>query len=188
VAWRSRRSRRCSCPCSGPAPFPDANGLLSFPRAAVEDDVLGVSTASRRSRCPCSCPAPGSSLARRDAAAARFLLPPSRRKQGRWRVENPKGVGGFASVPRLPGALLKRGRKQPGVDSPQCPWPFAGKGQVDPVAAACSGLGCARCGVLRSLPPSLGRIRHPMRVLRPSACGPLGWRAHRVARLAHRLG
>jgi hypothetical protein len=36
--------------------------------------------------------------------------------------------------------------------------------------------------------PSLGRIRLLMRALRPSACGPLGWRAHRVARLAHRLG
>jgi hypothetical protein len=146
VAWRSRRSRRCRCPCSGPAPFPDADGSFSFSRAAVEGDVLGGSTASRRGRCPCSGPVPGSSLARRDAAAARFLLSPSRRKQGRWRVENPKGVGGLASVPRLPGALLKGGRKQTGMDFPQCPRPFARKGQVDPVAAACPCLGCARSG------------------------------------------
>jgi hypothetical protein len=45
VAWRSRRSRRCTGPCSGPAPFSDVNSLLSFPRAVVEGDVLGGSTA-----------------------------------------------------------------------------------------------------------------------------------------------
>jgi hypothetical protein len=45
MARRSRRSRRRTVPCSGPAPFSDANGLLSFPRAAVEGDVLGGSAA-----------------------------------------------------------------------------------------------------------------------------------------------
>jgi hypothetical protein len=45
VAWRSRRSRRCRGFCSGPAPFPDTDGSFPFPRAAVEGDVLGGSTA-----------------------------------------------------------------------------------------------------------------------------------------------
>jgi hypothetical protein len=31
-------------PCSGPAPFSDADGLPFFPRAAVEGGVLGGST------------------------------------------------------------------------------------------------------------------------------------------------
>jgi hypothetical protein len=132
--WRGvRRRGRCSrrwSSSSASAPRPQLVHVLLPP--ARRGVVLGVSTASRRCRCPCSGPAPGSSLARRDAVAARLLLLPNRRKQGRWRMENPKGVGGLASVPRLPGALLNRGSKQPGVDCPQCPWPFAGKGRWIP--------------------------------------------------------
>jgi hypothetical protein len=44
MAWRGRRSRRRTVPCSGPAPFSDANGLPFFPRAAVVGGVLGGST------------------------------------------------------------------------------------------------------------------------------------------------
>jgi hypothetical protein len=62
-SWRCRHSRRCRCPRSGPAPSPDADGLLSFPRAAVEVVVLGASTASRCDR----------AFPRLDAAATRLL-------------------------------------------------------------------------------------------------------------------
>jgi hypothetical protein len=91
--WRGvRRRGRCSrrwSSASAPAPRPQLFHVLLPP--ARRGVVPGVSTASRRCRCPCSGPAPGSSLARRDAVAARLLLLPSRRKQGRWRIENPKG-------------------------------------------------------------------------------------------------
>jgi hypothetical protein len=131
--WRGvRRRGRCSrrwSSSSASAPLPS---WFTSSSSGVARRRPWRATASRRCRCPYSGPAPGSSLARRDAVAARLLLLPNRRKQGRWRMENPKGVGGLASVPRLPGALLNRGSKQPGVDCPQCPWPFAGKGRWIP--------------------------------------------------------
>jgi hypothetical protein len=42
--------------------------------------------------------------------------------------------------------LLKRGRGQPGVICPQCPWPFAGLGRWHPWPPLELRLGCARCG------------------------------------------
>jgi hypothetical protein len=45
MAWRGRRSRRRTVPCSGPAPFSDTNGLPFFSRTAVVGGVLGGSTA-----------------------------------------------------------------------------------------------------------------------------------------------
>jgi hypothetical protein len=54
------------------------------------------------------------------------------------------------------------------------------EGQVDPVAATCSGLGCARCGALRSLPP-------PRSDPAPDARAPaLGMRAAWLARPSRR--
>jgi hypothetical protein len=62
------------------------------------------------------------------------------------------------------------------------------EGQVDPVAAACSGLGCARCGALRSLPtPSVGsgtRRAHSG----PRRAGRLDGASIASPALAHRLG
>jgi hypothetical protein len=109
VAWRSRRSRRCRCPCSGPAPSPDADGLLSFPRAAVEDVVLGVSTASRCVR----------AFPRLDAAATRLLPLPHGVASGVGR-KTPMGlvVGALGLWPHP--AFESRGRDRLG-ESPNLP-------------------------------------------------------------------
>jgi hypothetical protein len=82
----------------------------------------------------------GSSLPGPRPQLVRVLLPPARRgvvpfpfspgaSRGDEEEKNPNGVGGLASAIRLPGALLKRGHGQPGVDCPQCPWTFAGLGR-----------------------------------------------------------
>jgi hypothetical protein len=109
VAWRSRCSRRCRCPCSGPAPSPDANGLLSSPRAAVEDVVLGVSTASR---CVCAFP-------RLDAAVTRLLPLPHGVASSEGR-KTPMGLVVGALGLRPHPAFESRGRGRQG-ESPNLP-------------------------------------------------------------------
>jgi hypothetical protein len=109
-SWRCRRSRRCRCPHSGPAPSPDADGLLSFPRAAVEVIILGASTASRCVR----------AFPRLDAAATRLLLLTHGVVSGVGR-KTPMGlvVGALGLRPRP--ALESRCRGCRGK-SPKLPW------------------------------------------------------------------
>jgi hypothetical protein len=82
--------------------------------------------------------APGwlaSSLPRCGAAAARSFPLLSRRKQRRWRGENPNGVGDLASVIRPPGAFEARPRAARG-DFPLVPLAVRRAGQVAPAGAA----------------------------------------------------
>jgi hypothetical protein len=109
MAWRSRRSRRCRCPCSGPAPSPDADGLLYSPRAAVEDVVLGVSSASRCVR----------AFPRLDAAATCLLAFPHDVAFGDGR-KTPMGLVVGALGLRPCPAFESRGRGRQG-ESPNLP-------------------------------------------------------------------
>jgi hypothetical protein len=79
---------------------------------------------------PVRLPAPPLPGATQRRCASSFLQAGTSRGSGEW--ENPKGVGGLASVPRLPGALLKGGRKQPGVDFPNAPGRSPGRGRWIP--------------------------------------------------------
>jgi hypothetical protein len=161
VAWRRcsgrcRRSWRCRCP----------RRRSSSSALAPRSWLL----------------APGSSLPRRGTAAARSFPLLSRRKQRRWRGENPNGVGGLASVIRLPGAFEARPRAAR-VICPQCPWPSAWLGKWHPRwrsshASGARGVGGNSVIALPWLSPTLARTH------RPSACGPPGWRGRPVARPA----
>jgi hypothetical protein len=108
-SWRCRRSRWCRCPCSGLAPSPDADGLLSSPRAAVEVVVLGVSTTSRCVR----------SFPQLDAAATRLLPLPHGVASGVGR-KTPKGLVVGALGLRPHPAFESRGRGRQG-ESPNLP-------------------------------------------------------------------
>jgi hypothetical protein len=112
------------------------------------------------------------------------VLPPSSKPAQAGAVESGKPQRGWwLGVRATPAWRPFESRPQAARGGlPPMPLAVRREGQVDPVAAACSGLRCARCGALRSLPPPLGRIQHPTRAHRPSVCGPLGWRVHRVAR------
>jgi hypothetical protein len=109
-SWRCRRSRRCRCPRNGPAPSPNADGLLSFPRAAVEVVVLGASTASRCDR----------AFPRLDAAATR-LLPLTHGVASGVGRKTPMGlvVGALGLRPRPAFESRCRGRRG---ESPKLPW------------------------------------------------------------------
>jgi hypothetical protein len=181
--WRGVRSQdRCSrrwSSASAPAPRPQ---LVHVPLPPARRGVVpGVSTASRRCSCSCSGPAPGSSLARRDAVAARLLLPPSRRKQGGGEWKTPRGVGGLASVPRRPSILLNRGSEQPEGEMPPVPLAVRRARQVALEAGAWVHLGCSVERVVGSF-TSPAVESNPARTHRPSACGPPGWRGRPIAR------
>jgi hypothetical protein len=109
VAWRSRRSRWCKCPCSGSAPSPDADGLLSSPRATVEDVILGVLTASLCVR----------AFPRLDAAATRPLPLPRGVASGVGR-KTPMGLVVGALGLRPHPAFESRGHGRQG-ESPNLP-------------------------------------------------------------------
>jgi hypothetical protein len=109
-SWRCRHSRRCRCPRSGPAPSPDADGLLSFPRAAVEVVVLGASTASRCDR----------AFPRLDAAATR-LLPLTHGVVSGVGRKTPMGLVAGALGLRPHPAFDARCRGRRG-ESPKLPW------------------------------------------------------------------
>jgi hypothetical protein len=98
------------CPRSGPAPSPDADGLLSFPRATVEVVVLDASTVSW---CDHAFP-------RLDAAAMR-LLPLTHGVVSGVGRKTPKGlvVGALGLRPRP--AFESRGRERRG-ESPKLSW------------------------------------------------------------------
>jgi hypothetical protein len=74
---------------------------------------------SRRRRCPCSGPRLLPCPSRRGGGALPSFSKPAR--AGRWRVENPKGVGGLASVPRLPGAPFEWRPQAPRDEFPPMP-------------------------------------------------------------------
>jgi hypothetical protein len=74
---------------------------------------------SQRRRCPCSGPRLLPRPARRGGGASPSLSKPAR--AGWRREENPKGVGGLASVPRLPGAPFERRPQSPRDDFPPMP-------------------------------------------------------------------
>jgi hypothetical protein len=165
VAWRSRRSRRCRCPCSGPAPSPDADGLLSFPRAAVEDVVLGVSTASRCVR----------AFPRLDTAATRLLPLPHGVASGEGR-KTPMGfvVGALGLQPHP--AFESRGRGRLG-ESPNLPRARpAGRPRRRRLSSRQTGCRARReGGQKRDSPSQVGSVRTHAPVSRRA--GPLS-RAH----------
>jgi hypothetical protein len=105
--------------------------------------------------------APGwlaSSLPRRGAAAAHFLPLFSRRKQRRWRGENPNGVGGLASVIRPTGAFEARPQATRG-DLPPVPLAVRRAGQVAPAAAArATPRVCVAWGGNRVIAPPLAKF------------------------------
>jgi hypothetical protein len=87
----------------------------------------------------------------------------------------------LASAIRLPGALLKRGRGQPGVDCPQCPWPFARLGRWLPWPLLVYASDARGVGAIGSLPT-------PRSNPAPNAHAPvLGMRAAWLARPPRRL-
>jgi hypothetical protein len=157
-SWRCRRSRRCRCPYSDLAPSPDADGLLSFPRAAVEVVVLGVSTAS---------------------SAATRLLPLTHGVASGVGRKTPKGsvVGALGLRPRPD--FESRGRGRQG-ESPKLPWldrPGSCGGAGFPRASQVAG---ARCEGAKAeyLPRArLGPCAHTHQ--------PLGVRACRAGRASH---
>jgi hypothetical protein len=109
-SWRCRRSRQCRCPRSSPAPSPDADGLLSFPRAAVEVVVLGTSTVSRCNR----------AFTRLNAAATR-LLPLTHGVVSSVGRKTPMGLVAGALGLRPRPAFEARCRRRWG-ESPKLPW------------------------------------------------------------------
>jgi hypothetical protein len=167
-SWRCRRSRRCRCPRSGLAPSPDADDLLSFPRAAVEVVVLGASTASRCDR----------AFPRLDAAAT-HLLPLTHGVVSGVGRKTPKGlvVGALGLQPRP--AFESRGRGRQG-ESSKLPWldrPGGRGGAGSPRASQVAGSRCEGA-----------KVKNPPRArLDPRACAhrPLGVRARRAGRVSH---
>jgi hypothetical protein len=97
-------------------------------------------------------------------------------------------VGGLASVIRLPGALLKRGRGQPGVDCPQCPWSFAGLGRWIPWPPLVHASDARGVGAIGSLPtPAVGSGPRYART-GPRRAGRLTGATAPSPALAHQLG
>jgi hypothetical protein len=172
VAWRSRRSRRCRCPCSGPAPSPDADGLLSSPRAAVEDVVLGVSSASRCVR----------AFPRLDAAATRLLallttwplVMEGKPQRGWWLVRSGCGL----TMPLNPGAAAVRAKAPiyPGLDRP------GGRGGAGFPRARQAAGARREGGQKRDSRPEPGWVRAHART-GPSTCGPAGRGARPIPRV-----
>jgi hypothetical protein len=124
--------------------------------------------------------------ARRDGGA----LPPSSNPAQTEAVESGKPQRGWwLGVRASPAWRPFESRPQAARGGlPPVPLAVRRAGQVDPVAAACSCLGCARCGALGSLPtPSVGSSTRRART-GPRRAGRLAGATIPSPALAHRLG
>jgi hypothetical protein len=172
VAWRRcsrrcRRSRRRGCSCSGPAPSPNADGLLSSPRGGGCGlrpwRVGGVPV---RPRFPST----------RRSGGAPFSLPLTAHSLEKKKGKTPNG-GWWLGCPGLSLPLpLKPGAANVEAKAPSCPGFDRPGGRGGTAPPPLRRLRCrgARCGGKRGnshLGPGSTRVHARTG---PSACGPAG--------------
>jgi hypothetical protein len=177
-SWRSRRSRRCRCLCSGPAPSPDADGLLSSPRRRLKSSSLACRR--RPGRCVRTFP-------RLDAAATRLLPLPHGVASGVGR-KTPMGLVVGALGLRPHPAFESRGRGRQG-ESPNLPRARpAGLPRRSRLPSRRTGCrGAMRRGQKRDSRPEPGWVRAHART-GPSPCGPAERGARPIPRARLRRG